>query len=255
MRQRHLPVLAVLALVLASCSNADPADSPSDAAAPSASESVAATSEASRMPTGDDPGSDLELCSEGEICAGLLEPGTYTSDAFGPTVTIELDKEWASSGELPEVGFDLARPDGSQPEFISVVAFDGAVFGSACPDDAEEVEGEATARALADHLASVPSLTVVAGPEPIDVGGIEGLQLDVEVDAPDSCEIPVNFLWVLPEVGDFHLNEGEEARIVALDAGEDVVVIVIESFPEGDHEALLADAEAILGTMEIIPAD
>jgi hypothetical protein len=42
---------------------------------------------------------------------------------------------------------------------------------------------------------------------------------------------PWLWLWVLPVVGDFHLNDAEKARFIALDTAPRPVVIVIEAFP------------------------
>jgi hypothetical protein len=62
------------------------------------------------------------------------------------------------------------------------------------------------------------------------------------------------WLWPLPEHGDFHLDDGERARVYEVDAGCDTVVIVIEAFGEANYDVLLEKADEVFATMTITPA-
>jgi hypothetical protein len=260
MRATRVAMVLVLG-GLTACSNAaDTSDAASGASLPSATPppSEAPVSQepsadaAPSQPTGGPPGA--EPCPEGEICSGIVGPGTYTTDVLGPTITLELADEWQAHQALPDVGFDLQDPESEVPAVISVVDFNGTVFDPACPETAEPVDGDATVAALMTHLESLPSVTVTSGPEPVTVAGIEGTQIDLEIGVLDDCGIPLTFVWQLPEVGDFHFNEGERVRIIGLEVGEDIVVIVAETFAGADHEAWLATTDEVLGSMTIEPA-
>jgi hypothetical protein len=69
---------------------------------------------------------------------------------------------------------------------------------------------------------------------------------------PPACpDRPRIWLWVLPEAGDFHLDENEAARFIVADVGEHTLVIVEETFEGGDQQALLDGAQPILDSMTV----
>ena len=112
---------------------------------------------------------------------------------------------------------------------------------------------ESTAAAFIEHIASHPAITA-GEPVPVEAAGHSGLQLDVSgVDVDDSCMPPWAWLWSLPVVGDYHLSEGTLARVVALDADGQVIVVVLEGTPDGDFEAFVAQGADLLDSLEIGP--
>jgi hypothetical protein len=98
--------------------------------------------------------------------------------------------------------------------------------------------------------------------DPVDTtaGGLPAIRLDLTTVSP--CNDPDigdrMWLWTLPTSGDFHFNDAEQVRVYAIDAGNVVVAIVIEGFPEvagpdADYDVLLQKAEEVIATMVIAP--
>lgn len=191
---------------------------------------------------------------------GPLAAGTYTDDSLGPIVTFSVEEGWDLSGPpIEEVGFDLMYGD-SGPAAISVVAFDGIVFAEPCVTDgdveayfADTVTLDATPEAFMQRLAENPFLTT-SEPVSVTVGGADGLQVDLTSAIGAECDPPVTFLWELPLVSEFHLNDGESARVIALDVGGEVVVVFIEAFPGVDYPPFLEAAMSVVESMELSPA-
>ncbi len=194
------------------------------------------------------PGASMPAGVQPFPSAGELPPGTYTSDAAGVAFTFTVDETWPDAGELEEVGLYLAQADGSG---LSMTTFPGQVFTDPCGPEPVE-DREVSARSLIDFLATHPALTVLAEPTAVELGGVTGWQVDLGAALPASCtEGPRIWLWALPIVGDFHFVDGERARVVALDVGDRVAVIVAEALPGADPDTLLADAARIIGTLTV----
>lgn len=105
------------------------------------------------------------------------------------------------------------------------------------------------------HLAANPHLAAQE-PVPVEIGGHAGLQVDVTASVGEDCISPTTYLWALPVVTDFHLDDGEQARIIALDADGRTIVVVIEAYPDvGDYPALLESAMAVVESIEIAPVE
>jgi hypothetical protein len=182
---------------------------------------------------------------------GPLSPGTYVSSATGVTITFRVGEAgWNGLPDLPGAGSALSR-DGIEGG-MTMTTFGGEVFSEPCsPEQTEPVE--ATAEAFVAWLGAHPELQ--AG-EPVEttLAGHAALQLDVTSDvAPECPERPRIWLWVLPTVGDFHLDENEAARFIVADIGEQPTVIVIETYDVGQQAALLEATQPILDSMTIEP--
>jgi hypothetical protein len=182
--------------------------------------------------------------------------------SIGRDVTFDLGEGWITDGPIEDAGLALIRDEPGAP-YLYLGHFPGLVFPEGCategPEATESVADtiaiEPTAAAFIEHIASHADITADEA-VPVEVGGYSGLQLDVTgVDVDDSCMPPWAWLWVLPVVGDYHLSDGSLARIVALDADGQVVVVVFEAIPGGDFEAFLAQGAGILESMEIGPLD
>lgn len=246
-------LLGVLAIVLVSgcggTTTASPSPSagalgvpspPPTAAAPSASEGSIS-----------EPAPSEPTCEPGTVCSGELQPGTYTSTTLGPTITFELGPGWQGFPDIADVGFGMIRNDLGNASGISVTWFPGTVFEPGCDPQASEIE--AAPRPFVDWLAAHPDLEATA-PAPVTVAGVDGWMIDVNSSVPAECtEPPWIFLWELPTVGDFHLADDEQARLILLDAGDLTIAIVAESYPGSDHVGLLELTDAILSTMTITP--
>ena len=106
-----------------------------------------------------------------------------------------------------------------------------------------------TPEAFLAHLAAHPFLTVTE-PVAVEVGGLSGLQVDVTTSVPDDCDPPWAWLWVLPVVNDYHLTEDVAARVLALDGGDDVVVLVSEVGADSESAALTETAMSVFESIE-----
>ncbi len=96
---------------------------------------------------------------------------------------------------------------------------------------------------------------------PVEIGGYSGVQVDMRSSVPAESEPPWAWLWTLPVVGDFHLNDDEDARFIALDVDDHVTVMAAEAFtgpdpenPEVDWDGFLEKLSALTDSMVIAPA-
>ena len=244
-------ILAAAVLLTASLPSAALAQ---ETAAPS--QAAASTAPASGVPS-----VDATALADTELGAPL-EPGRYVDRSVGRDISFDLGEGWSNAGPIDEAGLALVRDEPGGP-YLYIGHFPGEVFPPGCGSMDDEAQADAffddvttiepTAAAFMEHLAAMPELTVSAA-VPVEAAGFEGLQLDVSgVDVDDDCMPPWAWLWVLPVVGDYHLSDGAVARIVALDADGQVVVVVMEATPEADFEAFLAQGAGILESMEIGP--
>jgi hypothetical protein len=185
------------------------------------------------------------------VVGGDLRPGRYRSTTTGLTVEFELaEAGWIGAEDIPETGFALVRPgiEGG----VTVTHFPGEVFSEPCSPDATEPI-DASAEAFVGWLAAHPELDA-AEPEATTLGGHPATQLDVSAAVGEECpDFPRIWLWVLPTVGDFHLDEGEAARFIAADVGETTLVVVIETFDPSQQDALLEASEPLLDSMTVAP--
>jgi hypothetical protein len=206
-------------------------------------------------------GSPAPLASGGPTTLGaeggiLLEPGRYVDTSLGREITFEVDDGWTSQGAIPGAGVALIKDPEAGP-YIAIVPFDGTVFTHPCrtPENADDfgpdlTRLDATPEAFLDHLAAHPFLAVTE-PVAVEVGGLSGLQVDVTTSVPDDCDPPWAWLWVLPVVNDYHLTEDVAARVLALDGGDDVVVLVSEVGADSDVASLTETAMSVFESIEL----
>ena len=224
---------------------------------------VAAQEESSATPEADgspSPLSDEVMRLGNEV--GPLEPGTYADDSLGPEVRFSVGAGWEMSGEpIDDVGVQLGQ-QGIEAAAVTITRFPGTVFAEPCVQDedfdayfADTQDIEASAQGFVDHLAANPFLALEE-PTAIELGGWSGLQVDLTSSIPEAdCQPPVTFLWELPVVGEFHLVDQESARAIALDVGEDVVVIFIEANPGVDWPAFLEASMPLVESVSITSPD
>jgi hypothetical protein len=186
-----------------------------------------------------------------------LEPGRYTDSAIGQTLTFEIGDDWILAGPpIPGVGFALIREESGSP-YLGVAGFDGVVFSDPCLTAKNAATFgpapepvEATAEALVSHIAAHPFVTATE-PIAVEVAGYPGFAIEVTVSVPLECEPAWAWLWVLPVVNDYHLADGQLARIVAFDAPRGVIVTSAEVFADGDIDSFAAETTALLDSLEV----
>ncbi|MEX1072159.1 MAG: hypothetical protein WED86_00535 [Chloroflexota bacterium] len=222
--------------------------------------SIGEEPEPSTPETASEPGEPTPRpCDPGFVCSGELVPGEYTSTGTGVRITFTLAGEgWSGGEDTPGDGFALfndAAVGGRHG--ISVVAYYGEVFSEVCSKEPTEMIGTEAA----DLIAFLAAVEGVDAGDPVDTraGGLPAIRLDLTTVSP--CNDPDvgdrMWLWTIPS-GDFHFNDGEQVRVYAIDAGNVVVAIVIEAFPDvagpdADYDVLLQKAEEVIATMVIAP--
>jgi hypothetical protein len=197
---------------------------------------------------------------------GPLEPGTYITEALGPSLTFTVGDGWSIGGEAVEgVGVDLVPDpysyDGPEDRAaLGITRSDGEVFEGYCVPAGGDYEAfnqmrtsiEPTAQALADHLAANPYLET-SEPVPVEIGGHSGLQLDATASVGDDCEIPVTFLWAIPVFDNWVLTDGDQGRYHLIDVDGEVVAFVLEGGADVDMEDLASLARPVIDSMILEP--
>jgi hypothetical protein len=188
--------------------------------------------------------------------SGPVEPGTYVSSTLGPSITFTIDEGWQALGaDHPDEGFlllDEGIMEGRLAGF-TVTTVAGEVFADPC-DMASVMAIEAGHDSVIGFLAANPALEPQGEPEPTEVSGFAGQQLDVRASLPPGCE-EAAFLFPLPVSAEFHLTEGETARFIAFDVDDRTIVLIMETYPDVDFEWFVERATRVVDSMVIEPAD
>jgi len=194
-------------------------------------------------------------CDPGVVCDGPLAAGDYVSDTTGAHIEFTLDEhDWSGLADIQDVGFALFLADVGGGHGVAVASYSGEIFTDACSSEATSTIGASPADFMA-FLAARTGVTATA-PVEVEVGGRPALQVDLTTEVDAACEATGGgriWLWVLPVVGDFHFNDAETARVIAVDGGSATVIIVIEAFPDADYDHLLDHATEVVESMVIRP--
>lgn len=239
---KRTATLASLLLLVACAPSASVAPSPSP---------LGTTTPEETMPAIPSPAA----CDPGMVCDGPLAAGDYVSDTTGTHIEFTLDEhDWSGLADIEDVGFGLFLADVGGNHAVSVVSYTGEIFTDACSSEATSTIGTAPA----DFMTFLAARTGVTATDPVEVevGGRPALQVDLTTEVDAACEATGGgriWLWVLPVVGDFHFNDAEAARVIAVDGGSATVIIVIEAFPDADYDHLLDHATEVIESMTITP--
>ena len=238
-RVARVGLLAASALMTA-CTAAPPA---APAGTPSAAPATAAP--ATAAPATAAP----SVCPSvhGGVCLGPLEAGTYMTGAFKTPLTYTVPDGWANYEDLPG-NFLLIPPSGSlegvdsgTSDYIGV--YDGVAPASGDCQERPQDDVALTPEAMGAWYASHPGL-VVEGPEPVTIGGLDGVVLDLAMAEGETgvCRFPDfdgRIVPVLIGAGPAELShvvlETFTMRLYLLTAptGE-VIAIEIDDLPGGD---------------------
>jgi hypothetical protein len=238
--RRRLAVTLASVLVLAACT-------PSASVTPSPSLLAKPEESASAIPS---PASCAPV-----VCDGPLAAGDYVSDTTGAHVELTLDEhDWSGLADTPGDGFGLFLADvGSHA--ISVVSYSGEIFANPC-NPVGTLTVEATTETFMTMITNRAGVVTATEPVEVEVGGRPALQVDITTSIDDACAATGGgriWLWTLPVHGDFHFNDAETARVIAVDGGSATVIIVIEAFPDADYDHLLDHATEVIESMTITP--
>jgi hypothetical protein len=240
---------AVLAiLLLASCGEPEPSgSSPTD--------------------PGDSPSSDVSILDDcPELpCEGPLEPGKYRWTFSEPEIDFEITSPgwtWLYAGG----GLHLIADETPPPRHEGLYVADGIYFlhdPTIASQDCEESSEPGVGGSVGDlvgWLESAPGLAV-SDPTPVTVGGLDGMQLDIEID-PDwkrECffseglpAVPLIFNGAAP-LGGYHwaIVPEQSMRWFILDSDDGVIIADLEDGPGGlSHDELLANAADVVDSLK-----
>lgn len=224
---------------------------------PSASVSPSPSVAASEEPSEAGPSaSEAALCDPGVVCNGPLPAGDYVSDSTGALVEFTLDEhDWFGQEDTPGDGFSLFLADVEEGA-ISVVSFSGEIFTNSCDPEAGTLLLEDSPAAFMNMLTTRSGITATT-PVGVEVGGQPALQTDLTTSIAADCAATANgrlWLWTLPVHGDFHFNDGEQARVIAVNVEGTSVILVVEALPEiEEYDHLLEHFTEVIETMTISP--
>ena len=183
-----------------------------------------------------------------------LPAGTYATKTFQPQLTFTIPAGWAINADAARY-FEL-RPAIS--DLVGIYAFRApqpASQDKACPST--PVSGVATtSTALSTWIRGLPGLDVAA-PRLVTVGGLRGVELDVQIAAgwtascPYANGLPTVALFVGPDP-DFRWTVAgtERLRLDILDAPDGTTVVVdVDAFDGALMTDLLAAAQPIVRSM------
>jgi hypothetical protein len=193
----------------------------------------------------------------GGSCLGPLAAGTYHTTVFRTPISYTVPDGWANYEDLPG-NFLLVAPGGSldgvdagTSDFIGI--FEGAAVAHECQERRALDVGLGAAQ-MAAALAAREGL-VVTEPVPVEVGGLTGLMIDIDLDPalPGGCEVPgLGRIWPLiigNGPAEFHhgQNTTQTTRLYLLDHG--LTNIVIEVADVHASPGALADYEPVIDAL------
>ena len=188
-------------------------------------------------------------------------PGTTENGKAVPVEYAFLDGEVTCSSAYPaapisgyiwDQGPDVATVVGAHERRLLLILADPRPIGPDC----EEIPASADAEALARRIRSNPDLEAEA-PEPVTVGGIPALQIDV-VMAPNAAACP----WQMPDLSSttplllehapFVVQGADRARLYLLDlpGGSAQVLAIAIMSDEDSFERALEVAAPIVESFE-----
>ena len=242
------PVAVVFAIILAvvSCSRGDRTRSTASGTDVTAAPSSTVTT--------------LAECHESS-CNGPLAPGSYRATYFAPSIDFEITSPgwgWWYSGSLVLQADPSASTEGPfSPDGIYFLR-EPSIAARDCEESAEPGVGRSVDD-LAAALAETPGLAMT-GPTSVRIGGLDGVQIDLEVDpgwkqtCPFSEGLPaVPLIFRGTEIGGYHwaIVRGQSMRWYILDSADGVMIVDVEDAPEGpSREELLQISDQIVGSLE-----
>jgi hypothetical protein len=177
----------------------------------------------------------MELCARDQTPC-RLRPGVYRPRQFRPQVSFSVGTGW-ENGRYYDDAFTLTRPlRGGQRGSLSI----GNVVEVFEDEERRTLPPEPGAFLL--FLGALEGIRAER-PVPVEIGGVEGTQVDVEVTGPE----PLRLFAVWKDV--FQLEPGSRNRLVVLDEDDTAVVLVIAA-PAAQFDAFAAEVQPILDSLE-----
>ena len=173
-----------------------------------------------------------------------MAAGPQSSSLFEPRITLTVPAGWANHADSH--GEYVLLPPGSHPGADEGAARDWIAFEvnvtfnpEGCPPQPAFDEG-ATAADIANWMAARANL-VTTTPQPVNVGGLDGLVLDVRLSDNATVEcFPRPGVFLVHGLGasdgyDQGIGPGVAMRFYFFDHGDDVLMIEIDDVSGGDR--------------------
>ena len=197
-------------------------------------------------------------------CGGMLEPGEYRWTFSEPTIDFTIPSPgwtWRYGGG----GFELIADETPPPRHQGLYLPDGiylmhdpTIASRGCEESSEPGVGRSV-RDLVGWLEAAPGLAV-SEPAPVEVGGLEGMQLDIEIDpawtttcffSEDLPAVPLVFNGSAP-LGGYHwaIVPDQSLRWFVLDSENGIIIVNVEDDPGGlSHDDLLRTGGQIVDSL------
>ena len=189
-------------------------------------------------------------------CDEPLEPGRYRATFYGLTLEFEIPSEgWISHSYYNFRLIASEHPTEGIYSSDSITFLDDPAIATRDCEDSEDPSIGRSVDDLVGWLEDAPGL-VVSEPIPVDVGGLQGMQLDLEIDPTwkRTCfwseELPA-----VPLVQHEAVNGAYNVAMVpnvsmrwyVLDTGDDAMIIDIDDGPNDlPHEEMFRTSTAIV---------
>jgi hypothetical protein len=247
-------LILAISLVAVGCNAAAATSSPSATSAPS---SGASTPTSSLVPHSS-PTEVVCVVNEGDFCAGPLTAGTNSSAKFNPAITFTVPDGWANHEDT--IGsYVLYTPssvppatDGGTRDWVAFLRDVVAIPPDCKSGPSQSFDANASAADIAAWMAGRAHL-VTTTPKPVNVGGLNGLVLDIRLadGAPPECSDTVPGVALIHGLGptdgyDQGIGAGSAMRFYFFDYKGAVMAIEIDDVSGGQH---LDDFASILKTL------
>jgi hypothetical protein len=173
---------------------------------------------------------------EPAAAGGDLAAGTYVFDGFDPNVTLTVGDGWWSFEGLSFPDFvRVAQGPSYATRFVGMFHAPDQVY--------DPVTGEIVP--LEDDfltwLTSQECIDVAAGPTPVTVAGVSGMQVDFSVVTDPACSL---------RAPSWEPVQGERERMFVVEVNGVDLIIEIATWNPAEFDAFLPEAEAVLATVQ-----
>jgi hypothetical protein len=181
-----------------------------------------------------------------------LRPGTYRSEEFKPSLSFHVGKGWSSSPLEASDDLGITRGQTAGLGFVNLQeVYKPTKTGSANVVDAP--------KNIAGWLQQHPYLQT-SKPEPVTVGGVKGVEVDVVVgDLPKGYNPTCSSIVGQPNCvdlvrlstgGPIFLAEGEKAGVIVLEDLENETVAIGFFSPASEFEEFAPEAQKVIDTVK-----
>jgi hypothetical protein len=196
-------------------------------------------------------------------CSGPLEPGPYRATYYKQAIAFEIASPgwlWSFTGNFAIVADDSPAEGFYDSDGIYFL-LDPAIASQDCTDSAEPGVGRSVDDLVA-WLEAAPGLAV-SEPAPVTVGGLDGFQLDIELDSAwtQPCSwserlpaVPLVFRKTQRGGYNWTMVQGQSMRWYILDSADGVIIVDIEDNPGGrSQNELFRTGSEIVDSMVFSP--